>query len=669
MAKEKTLNNVVSAIRIFMIRIWLQFRSVDVLLVVIGFGALCLGIIVDDLILRLFCLVVAAVAGILIYSTMPWKETIDKKIPRFINSLLQPHLKSDEMKRIIFDDFQSHSGKEFKIEEISGPDVVGTPPESTPQQAPRPAAPHGFVIIKPEVKTVSREFQVSDFFDVDSDIFKGETEPRTEFDFLLNKVLVLIKEVVFANSAVFFWANREKQQMVIEERITESGNFMASRRFSMGQDLVSKVAQTGKPELITEVNPLSESELLRYYDAPADIKSFAGVPVYFSKQSDGSSPAQPVGVIAIDSTVEGTFGSETLSLLGQFTKLVSALIKSYTDKYDLLLDSELLSSLRRVRERLRNDLSLITIQQALAEEVSKLVGWDFMSIVLYDEKKNSWMAKKVVNRAYEEYIAPEQVMDFPNSIVSQAIKNNVPYMVEDIEQMALPRFRSGEKIQSKGSFIAVPISSLNKCYGALALESRTKGNFTKQDTETLTRLTEYIAASLEVVYLNDVIKEYVIIDDITGAYAKKFFMQRIDEELQRADDAGSELSLLLVTVDHSTDLVQRFGQDGFDRIMGALAKAIRLSVRKYDIVGRLDFNRFGLTLLNTTANEAYLWAEKIRKNVAVHVITLEDKSFSITISVGVCGALEGMRREELIANAVTVLHKASEAGGNAVRVF
>jgi diguanylate cyclase (GGDEF)-like protein len=103
--------------------------------------------------------------------------------------------------------------------------------------------------------------------------------------------------------------------------------------------------------------------------------------------------------------------------------------------------------------------------------------------------------------------------------------------------------------------------------------------------------------------------------------------------------------------------------------MGALAKAIRLSVRKYDIVGRLDFNRFGLTLLNTTANEAYLWAEKIRKNVAVHVITLEDKSFSITISVGVCGALEGMRREELIANAVTVLHKASEAGGNAVRVF
>lgn len=657
MVKEKRPQILLLALRILWTRIWLTVRSADVLLIAVGIGALFIGIIVDELILRLLCLVVVLATGVLVYRSVPRKE-----------SRIHPQPKSEEMKKLIFDDFQSVAGKEYKIEEVFEHTSASGTGEILSPSAIRTTSPHGFVIIKPEAKPASKEFQVSDFFDVDSDIFKGDTEPRTEFDFLLNKVLALIKDVVFANSAVFFWANREKQQMVIEERITESSNFMSSRRFPMGQDLVSKVAETGKPELITEVNPLSEAELLLYYDAPAGIKSFAGVPVYFSKLTEAV-PSQPVGVIAIDSTVEGTFGAETLSLLGQFTKLASALIKSYTDKYDLLLDSELLASQRRFRERMRSDFSLPTIQQAFSEEVSKLVGWDFMSIILYDEKKNSWVAKKVVNRAYEAYIAPEQTIDFPGSIAGQTIKNNIQYDVIDLEKVTLPRFHAGEKAQSKGSLFSVPISSLNRCYGALVVENRAKGFFSKQDVGTITRLAEYVASAVEIVSMNDVIKEYVIVDDITGAYAKKFFLQRIDEELQRADDTGSELSMLLITVDRSAELSQRFAQDGFDRIMSALAKSIRASVRKYDIVGRVDYNRFGVALLNTTANEAYLWAEKIRKNVAAHVITLDEKSFSITISVGVCGALEGMKKEELIANTVTVLHKASEAGGNAVRVF
>ena len=88
------------------------------------------------------------------------------------------------------------------------------------------------VAVKPEVKPVVKEFQVSDFFDIDSNIFKGDSEPRTEFDFLLNKVLTAIKEVIFAHSVAFFWANREKQQMVMESRVTDSTKFISSRRFS-----------------------------------------------------------------------------------------------------------------------------------------------------------------------------------------------------------------------------------------------------------------------------------------------------------------------------------------------------------------------------------------------------------------------------------------------------
>ncbi len=92
-------------------------------------------------------------------------------------------------------------------------------------------------------------------------------------------------------------------------------------------------------------------------------------------------------------------------------------------------------------------------------------------------------------------------------------------------------------------------------------------------------------------------------------------------------------------------------------------------MRSYDIVGRFDANRFGILLVNTAANDAYLWAEKIRKNLAGLVINLDGKTFSITISIGVCGVLEGMRKEDLVGNTAAVLNKATEAGGNVVRVY
>ena len=118
--------------------------------------------------------------------------------------------------------------------------------------------------------------------------------------------------------------------------------------------------------------------------------------------------------------------------------------------------------------------------------------------------------------------------------------------------------------------------------------------------------------------------------------------------MHRADENGSDLSMLLVTVDKASDVEGRFGKDGFERVMGSLAKAIRASVRPYEIVGRYDRNQFGIVLVDTPANDAYLWAEKIRKNVAAQIISLDGKSFSITISTGVCGVLEGMKKEELV---------------------
>jgi GGDEF domain-containing protein len=96
---------------------------------------------------------------------------------------------------------------------------------------------------------------------------------------------------------------------------------------------------------------------------------------------------------------------------------------------------------------------------------------------------------------------------------------------------------------------------------------------------------------------------------------------------------------------------------------------VKAQLRAYDAVGTMEQQTLGVVLANMTASNAYLWAEKARKNIASHVISYGSKNFSVTASMGVCGLSEGMRSRELMTNAGQVHAKVATAGGNGVRVY
>lgn len=647
-------------------------HSFDGIVILVGILG-CISILITDNIAgRLISSLVVAGSAVLSAVSLHSKRTELRRDFLPTNSPSLPQEIGKSMKKLVFDDLQPHV-RPVPVEMHAEEDLrtLKVSDTSFAHQTEETGNPRRLDTFKTE-DAAQLEFQVSDFFDLDSDAIRnspketGQPELRSEFDFLLNKVLTVIKEVIFAHTAAFFWANREKQQMVCEVHVTDGMNFIASKRFPMGQDIVSQIAQNGKPQMLNQVNSLSEKEVLRYYEQVEHVKSVVGVPVFYSNEQ---TPGEAVGVLIVDSTAEDTFGPETISLLGQFTKLISALIKTSTDKYDLLLDAELFHAIRRLKERIRSDFSVQTITQSLAEETGKLLNWNFLSVVLYDEVKHTWVTKKVINRVQETYISPEQPIDFDESVVGSAIKNNAHQLVQDLETEQLSRYYRGENLRNSGSFVSVPMSSLNKCYGTLNIESRDKFNFSRKDIEILYRLTENAASALEVLYMNDIIKEYVVMDDLTGAYSKKFFLKKLNEELLRADDYGTDVSLSLLTIDNANRITERYGNEGFEKMLVDVVKILRSGIRPYDVLGRQDEHRFGVVLVNTSANDAYIWAEKIRKTIASHIINVDGKSFSITVSVGVCGALEGMKADELLNHATAVLHTGAASGGNSVRIY
>ncbi|MDH4070483.1 MAG: diguanylate cyclase [Ignavibacteria bacterium] len=561
------------------------------------------------------------------------------------------HPPEGSMKTLMFDDYQSSGGK-YEIREVKQEDTVV------------PSTKSVFPAARALREQPQRKFQVSDFVDTEIDL--SDVEPRSEFRHLLNKSLITLRDVTFAHTVAFFWVNTEKKQNILEAKATDSQNFSGESRFDLENDIVSQVARNGNPQFHGRITPVSEKDVIRYYDGAEFVKSVVAVPVFYPGEQHR---ATPVGVIVADSKAEDAFGPETLETLGHFTKLVSALIRSYTGKYDLLLDSELLTSLRRLQDRVRSEPGEYNVLNSLAEEANRLLNWDYLTIVMYAEEKQGWVIQKVVNKAGTGYVSPDQAVEFGDSIVGQVIKANRLEMVDDWSSARRTRFFKGEAIECEGSFACVPISSFNRCYGVLTLESKNRKNFSGKEVETIYRLVESAAGMLEVIYMNELVKEYVIVDQVTGSCNQRHFLKKLDQEVIRAADYDQELALVTLGIDERQQLCERHGIDGFDTILNQVARIIRGSIRSYDIVGRLEDDRLGILLVNTTASDGYLWAEKMRKQIAGHIITNAGKSFSVTISAGVCGLAEGMHREELLQGTSQVLHKAVEGGGNLVRVF
>ncbi len=646
--------------------IWKKIQTVQGTIALVVFLTLIVGLFLGSTVGRIVCGVGAAGMCAYVFVVLQRQGVFNEGVQRGKRSggpengqkELYSQPEEGDMKKLLFDDFQPSSSVAYVVKEISEDDVVVP---STKSVQP--------VVTAKEEKM--KEFEIADFFDLESDIFRNESEPRSEFNFLLSKLLLAMKEVLFAHSVAFFWANREKQQMVLEAKATDSSNFMMVKRYSIDQDIVSQVARSGKPQVLGRISSLAEKELVRHYVAGEDIKSLVVVPVYYLTSPWEGAPQEqlPEGVIVADSKAEDAFGAETLSLLGQFTKMISALIKTYTSKYDLLLDSELLTSIRRLQDRVKSERKEQTVFDSLTDEAVKLLSWDVLTITMYSEELNCWAVQKVMNRSNILYPGLNDLVDFNESIVGKAISANTLIHVNDLEAQPQIRFSAGEMISLQGSFLCVPISSLNRCYGALTLESANKFQFSPNEAEILYRLVENAAELLEVLYMNDLVKEYIAVDQLTGALNKKHFSKKLEDEVKRAEDFGAELSLVSIAIDGMQEQVNRYGREGFEGILGQVSRLVRANTQPYDVIGRMDSNTLNVLLVNTTANDAYLWADKVRGHIASNILLIGGLNCSVTVSAGVCGLNEGMRKEELIAGTSQVLSKAIESGGNLVRIF
>jgi len=164
-------------------------------------------------------------------------------------------------------------------------------------------------------------------------------------------------------------------------------------------------------------------------------------------------------------------------------------------------------------------------------------------------------------------------------------------------------------------------------------------------------------------------------DPLTGLPNHRSLMNRVEEELSRAQRTGEQCALLFIDIDHFKRINDTWGHRAGDGVLCEVGQRLASLLRVEDFAGRYGGEEFAIMLINATLEKARAVAERLRAELAAAPFLWENGEGSaavrilLTCSIGVAVSREhGDRPETLIEAADGAMYRAKQSGRNRVCV-
>jgi len=160
-------------------------------------------------------------------------------------------------------------------------------------------------------------------------------------------------------------------------------------------------------------------------------------------------------------------------------------------------------------------------------------------------------------------------------------------------------------------------------------------------------------------------------DGLTGVFNRRYLEERIEAEVAYAVRHGTDLSLLMLDIDHFKHINDTHGHLAGDEVLRRLAGLVAGQIRREDVLARYGGEEFVLLLRNISVASATMVAERIRASVEALETSFEGTTIRATLSIGVASLGSCQRPvtpKALLDAADQALYQAKEAGRNRVVV-
>ncbi|HEY8206074.1 MAG TPA: diguanylate cyclase, partial [Myxococcaceae bacterium] len=216
-----------------------------------------------------------------------------------------------------------------------------------------------------------------------------------------------------------------------------------------------------------------------------------------------------------------------------------------------------------------------------------------------------------------------------------------------------------------GSLLAVPMIHKDQLLGVLNFQRPERAGFSAEEIDLLTAVADQAALAVKNARLHEEMRSLSLTDALTGAPNRRQLFANLEMEIARAHRFGTQVSVLMIDVDHFKLLNDTAGHRAGDVVLRQLYELMSRMIRRVDTFARYGGEEFMVLLPQVPKANACEVGEKLRRAVE-EVIFPHGKTQPdgrLTISVGVANLPVDATTLERLADCVDAALYASKRGG------
>lgn len=322
-----------------------------------------------------------------------------------------------------------------------------------------------------------------------------------------------------------------------------------------------------------------------------------------------------------------------------------------------------LSTLYEVGKAISSVLDFRKLQNMILEIVVKVIRAEKGSLMLLDDSEKILTIGVAIGLSEE--VASDTRLEIGESVAGWVVKTCQPLFVRNTQTDS--EFQNIKRVQIKaGTLMCVPLMAKDKLLGTLNVSRSEPDSFSDKDFELFVNLANQAAIAID----NARLYRYAVTDEMTRLYNHRYFQQRLDEELQRADRYENFVSLIILDVDHFKNFNDTYGHPEGDRVLKTVARLIEKNVREIDIAARYGGEEFVVICPEKNGEGSLTPAERIRSAIESYDFRIDGKNVPITVSLGVaCYPDQACSKTELVQRADFALYYSKNHGRNRASLY
>ncbi|MFA5388389.1 MAG: sensor domain-containing diguanylate cyclase, partial [Candidatus Omnitrophota bacterium] len=288
------------------------------------------------------------------------------------------------------------------------------------------------------------------------------------------------------------------------------------------------------------------------------------------------------------------------------------------------------NALKDVVSVLNSTLTLEDVAKNIMDNAFNIVGKsDSGLLFLVDTTKQELNLVLSANRAH-----PDRIKTKKGDMLDEWVfKEGQCLLVDDIKKdFRFSEDRFNGRDRQFRSVISCPLMEGYKVIGILRLENLHPYHYTSEDLRLLDIISDIGAVSLQNAELYKQTLDLAVKDGLTGLYLRRYFIDRLKQELTYCYRNNSHCSFLMVDIDNFKNYNDEYGHVAGDLVLKLISRVL-LDHVDGGLSCRYGGEEFSIVLPDTSKKDALRAADNIRKAVKKESIELRRIKTHVTVPI------------------------------------